>query len=236
MKKLVDIIQDLNLYEQQRVYDFIVALKRPCEEWITENSEWMNEKFAREFRSRLLTQHAFQDSPLFQDTFESTFIASVIAGGKECRKAPDGERFWDVEVEGKKISLKSTKAKSLSKKKLKISKLTEAAWIQDCRSAATREEYTKALFREYTSTVSSIIQLRYFRNERFYEMVEIPIILLAPILDVPRSYFASDGPSIHIPIGQIPEVLTLKLDRSDAKITLNNIRKECCNLLGTWKL
>ena len=39
MKKLVDVIDKLDSYEQQRVYDFVIALKRPYNEWITNDSE-----------------------------------------------------------------------------------------------------------------------------------------------------------------------------------------------------
>ena len=67
-------------------------------------------------------------------------------------------------------------------------------------------------------------------------MVAIPTVLLAQVADVPRTEFAPDGPSIGIPIGQDPPDFTLKLDRSDAKITLANINKGVCSVLATWQL
>jgi len=45
-----------------------------------------------------------------------------------------------------------------------------------------------------------------------------------------------DGPTINIPIGQDPPDFTLKLDRSDAKITLANINKNLCLVHGSWEL
>ncbi|SDU31907.1 hypothetical protein [Desulfobacula phenolica] len=229
-------IEKLNKFKQQRVFDFIKALNKPLKESTNKDSEYVNSAFSEEFRSRILTQHAFQNSPLFQDSFDSAFMAASKASGKDCKEAPIGERFWDVEVDGLRISLKSTREKNLSSKTLKISKLTEAAWIQDCRSAAIREERTKNLFIEYMDIVGSIIQLRYFKKKQMYELVEIPMELFKPILDVPRSYFNSDGPTINIPVGENPPNLKLRLDRSDAKITIVSILKERCIVHGTWQL
>lgn len=134
------------------------------------------------------------------------------------------------------ISLKSTAAANLRVGSLHISKLCEAAWIQDARSATHREENTKRLFAEYTAAVHAIIQLRLFKKEAFYEMVGMPTSVLAQVADVPRVKFRPEGPSIGIPIGQDPPDFTLKLDRSDAKVTLANIDKRVCTVVGTWLL
>ena len=139
-------------------------------------------------------------------------------------------------MDGLRISLKSTAAANLRIGSLHISKLCEAAWIQDARSASHRESKTKWLFDEYTTAVDAIIQLRLFKRRAFYEMVSIPTSVLTQVADVPRVQFAPEGPSIGIPIGQSPPDFTLKLDRSDAKITLANIDKRVCPLLGTWQL
>ena len=163
-------------------------------------------------------------------------MRAARAAGHAVTQAPDGQRFWDVEIDGRKISLKSTAQKGLKVKTLHISKLCEAAWIQDMRGAAQREGATKNLFAEYTTAVDSIIQLRLFKAKAFYELVKIPSTLLAQVASVPRAEFAPDGPSIGIPVGQDPPDFTLKLDRSDAKVTLANINKEVCSVLGTWQL
>ena len=119
---------------------------------------------------------------------------------------------------------------------LHISKLTEAAWIQDCRTATKRREHTHRLFQEYCGEVDAIVQLRYFLTLRLYELVEIPVSLLSQILEVSRTHFSADGPTINIPIGKDPPDFTLKLDRSDAKITIANINKDLCLVHGTWQL
>jgi hypothetical protein len=47
---------------------------------------------------------------------------------------------------------------------------------------------------------------------------------------------STDGPSIQIPVGQDPPDFTLKLDRSDSKITLANILKQNCVVHASWKI
>jgi hypothetical protein len=192
--------------------------------------------FAKEFRATLLIHHYFLKAPLATNSFEAAFIRAGRAAGLDVMPAPDGQRFWDVEVEGQKISLKSTAAANLRVGTLHISKLCEAAWIQDMRRADQREQETKRLFAEYTDAVDSIIQLRLFKKKAFYELVEIPTSLLAQVADVPRAEFAPDGPTIGIPVGKSRPDFTLKLDRSDAKVTLANINKCVCPVLAAWQL
>ena len=203
---------------------------------LTARSPLVSDRFEKEFRTTLLIHHYFLRAPLATNSFEAAFIRAARAAKLDILQAPDGQRFWDVEIAGRKISLKSTAASSLRVRTLHISKLCEAAWIQDARGATQRELATKRLFEEYIETVDIIIQLRLFKKKAFYEMVEIPTVLFAKVGDVPRTEFAPDGPSIGIPIGQDPPDFTLKLDRSDAKITLANISKSVCRVLGTWQL
>lgn len=193
-------------------------------------------QFAQDFRAAIAIHHYYLRATLGTNFFEAAFKKAAISAGHQVRTAPDGGRFWDIELDGRKISLKSTAAASLRAGKLHISKLCEAAWIQDVRGAAARESATKGLFAEYVATVDCIIQLRYFRATHTYEMVQIPSDLLRQVADVPRLEFAPDGPTIGIPVGQEIPDFTLKLDRSDAKITLANINKDVCRVLGVWKL
>lgn len=222
--------------EQRYLDELLAAMRGPCVETFPVSSPILTETFAKEFRATLLIHHYFLKAPLATNSFEAAFVRAALGAGLDVKPAADGNRFWDVEVEGRKISLKSTAQKGLKVKTLHISKLCEAAWIQDMRRADQREQATKQLFADYTDSVDSIIQLRLFRNSAFYEMVEIPTSLLAQVADVPRAEFAPDGPTIGIPVGKNPPDFTLKLDRSDAKVTLANINKEACSVVGTWQL
>lgn len=148
--------------------------------------------------------------------------------------AEKGQRFWDLAVDGTRISLKSSKALSLREDFLHISKLTEAAWIQDCRTASSRRKLTLALMELYCDEVQAIWQLRFFQSAGRYELVEIPAEILRPALEVPISEFRADGPSIAVPYGKKPPDFVLKLDRSDAKITIASVRKSLCRVHATW--
>jgi hypothetical protein len=233
---MVEFIASVTQAEHRRLTEFIAALRTPCKVQRNSESPINTTEFESEFRSKLLTHHCFMGSPLFQESFDSAFISACSHAGHKVNLAPEGQRFWDVMIDDRRVSLKSTKAKSLRQDTLHISKLTEAAWIQDCRTAAKRREHTFRLFEEYNAEVDAIIQLRYFVSTSKYELVEIPVSLFSQIFAVGKSHFSADGPTINIPIGKEPPDFTLKLDRSDAKITLANINKDLCLVHGIWEL
>ncbi len=233
---MVDFSVSVTPAEERRLREFINALRTPCRAQMDPKSVLNSDEFESEFRSKLLTHHCFMGAPLFQESFDSAFMAACSHAGHRVEQAPAGQRFWDVLIDGRQISLKSSKARSLREGKLHISKLTEAAWIQDCRTATKRREHTHRLFREYCDEVDAIVQLRYFHSLHLYELVEIPVALFFQVLNVSKSHFSADGPTINIPIGKDPPDFTLKLDRSDAKITIANINKELCMVHGTWQL
>ncbi|MGO9531211.1 MAG: hypothetical protein ACLP3B_08510 [Syntrophobacteraceae bacterium] len=233
---MFDFTMSVTEAEERRLREFITALRTDCVARMNSESIFNAESFESEFRSKLLTHHCFMGSPLFQESFDSAFIAACSYAGHQIELAPVGQRFWDVRIGGRRISLKSSKAKSLRSETLHISKLTEAAWIQDCRTAAKRCEETHRLFREYCGEVDVIVQLRYFQLQHLYELVEIPVTLFSQVLNVGKALFSADGPTINIPIGKVPCDFTLKLDRSDAKVTIANINKGLCMVHGTWQL
>ena len=186
--------------EQRHLDDLLSAMRGPCVEELGPTSS-ISQRFADEFRTTLLIHHYFLNAPLATSSFEAAFVRAAEAAGHTVTPAPDGNRFWDVDVDGRRISLKSTAPKVLSLDRLHISKLCEAAWIQDVRSAAAREQETKQLFASYTGTVDSIIQLRLFKRKAMYELVEVPVAMLKQVASVPRAHFSADGPTIGIPIG-----------------------------------
>jgi len=232
-----DLGKSLSDSEDRMLREVLKVLREPVREILLPGSDLVDSRFAEEFRSRILLQHGLQGSPLFQDTFDAAFLKAAQASGRKA-VAQEGEtnRFWDLMLDGEKISLKSSKAQNLQVSMLHISKLSEAAWIQDCRSAKARRDRTLELFDKFLTTVHRIFQLRYFQKKRLYELVEIPMGLIAPILDAPVTAFSAEGSNVGIPVGATEFDLVVVLDRSDAKITLRNIRKERCLVHGTWQL
>ncbi|MGR9109105.1 MAG: hypothetical protein ACU843_19505, partial [Gammaproteobacteria bacterium] len=193
---MIDFSIRVTAAEERRLREFLGALRTKCTVCIHPDSVWNSEEFENEFRSKLLAHHCFMGAPLFQESFDSAFVAACLHAGHQVVPAPEGQRFWDVTVDGRRISLKSSKAKNLRADMLHISKLTEAAWIQDCRTAGKRCERTHRLFREYCREVDAIVQLRYFQSMGLYELVEIPVALFSQVLQVGKEYFLADGPSI----------------------------------------
>ena len=222
--------------EKRRLEEFLEALRTPCKVNLNPASFLAGGQFEAEFRSKLLAHHCFIGSPLFQQSFDSAFVSSCISAGLDVEQAPSGQRFWDLKLQGRRVSLKSTMAKSLRAETLHISKLTEAAWIQDCRSATKRQSLTFELFDAYCNEVDAIVQLRYFKRERTYELVEVPVSLFSQVLKIEKKHFSSDGPTIKIPVGKEPPDFILKLDRSDAKITVTGINKGLCLVHATWRI
>lgn len=209
--------------------------------WLTLNPEWV------EYFSLVISaHHGVTTEPLGLVNFEVAFRNACEAVGWTV--SPPGsatQRFVDLEVDdgtqARRLSLKSTAAKSLSPSRIHISKLTEAAWIQDMRSAATRREKTIALFREYRATVDSIVMLRAFMKKAGqvptrYELVEIPTTIFASLDNEPVASFDSDGPRIACSLDGEPVVAHVALDRSDAKITVASIKITACEVHARWDL
>ncbi len=231
--------QELNLSEVERVHDYIDSLQRHVDVWREQGSWLATKNWTEEFTSRLQAHHAINVAPLTKTTFEDAFAGACDSGGRSVVISDSTtNRFWDIKLDGEGISLKTTAAKNLHRDFVHISKLTEAAWIQDQRGAASRRAKTIELVQEFRSHVSRILMLRVFKTKtgavKEYELVEIPGTLLDPIVDTPRDAFNADGPSIPVPYGSDAPGLIVKLDRSDAKITLSKIRLSSCVVHARW--
>lgn len=210
--------------------------------WITTNPEWV--EF---FGLAISVHHSNTVEPLGLISFEIAFRNaceavgwSVDAPGSATRRFVDVTVQVDEEPELK-LSLKSTAAQRLSATTAHISKLTEAAWIQDVRSARTRRLKTLELFRQYREAVDGIVMLRAFRTARNvvptkYQLLEIPTAIFASLEDAPQSAFAADGPTVNCTYGQDPDAARVSLDRSDAKITVKRIKLSACTIHAEWHM
>ncbi|WP_143012997.1 hypothetical protein [Actinopolyspora mzabensis] len=236
---LHDKIDALNTSQVYRVSQYVDALTRSLFEGINPESSLVTTSWLEEFRSRIQAHHAVNIAPLTRTTFEDAFAAACEAAGSDTLKSESAtNRFWDIAVDHSYYSLKTTAAKNISHYYLHISKLTEAAWIQDQRTASGRRDKTLELFHEFRYQVKSIFMLRGFKNDDLtvsrYELVEIPGTLFDPIFQVPVTEFNADGPKIKLPYGSITPDLEIRIDRSDAKVTIGQIQRESCIVHGTW--
>ena len=217
-------------------------LPAPRGTWITNTPDWIEY-----FGLMISAHHGVTVEALGLSSFESAFRGTCEA--VDWTLDPPGsatQRFVDLTVEAsdgqaRKLSLKSTAAQGLSKTSAHISKLTEAAWIQDVRSARTRREHTLELFEEYRAAVDAIVMLRAFRVNRTtmphrYQLIEIPTAIFKSLADAPLSAFDADGPTIDCAYGGNPAAAKVSLDRSDAKITVKQIQISVCDIHAEWKL
>ena len=152
-------------------------------------------------------------------------------------------RFVDLTVQTgsepeRRLSLKSTAAAKLSETSAHISKLTEAAWIQDERTATGRRNQMRDLFREYQAAVSAIIMLRAFRTESAmpdrYQLLEIPASIFDTVQTASLSLYRTDAPAIECQTGgELAAIVAA--DRSDAKITIRRIQLSACTIHAEWR-
>ena len=210
--------------------------------WLARSPDWIEY-----FGLTISVHHGTTAEPLGLVGFEVAFRNACEAVGWTVDEPGSAtQRFVDMTVQindGKerRLSLKSTAAQRLSATTAHISKLTEAAWIQDVRSAKTRRDHTLELFRQYREAVDSIIMLRAFRSDRTslptkYQLLEIPTDIFTSLEDVPLEAFAADGPTIDCTYQGEPAAARVSLDRSDAKITVKQIKLSACTLHAEWHL
>ncbi len=209
--------------------------------WISGTPDWVEY-----FGLALSVHHGTTVDALGLNGFETAFGNACESVNWKTEWAESmTHRFSDLTVtdnedKRRRLSLKSTAAQRLSPRTIHISKLTEAAWIQDIRSARERRTRTLALFQEYMDAVDSIMILRAFRQlnkipER-YQLVEIPTVIFESLRDTTLSQFNSDGPRVDCSFGGHPSAARVSLDRSDAKITVSGIMLDVCSVHAEWEL
>ena len=216
------------------------ATVNPHTTWIPENEDWIEY-----FSLALSIHHGTTTEPLGLTGFEIVFCNACDSVGWKYEKPESAtHRFVDLVIQRpreqqRRLSLKSTAARRLSRATAHISKLTEAAWIQDMRNARERRRRTQDLFRDYMDAVDSIIMLRAFRKPNEvparYQLLEIPTAIFGSIREAPLESFAADGPTVNYFQGH-EVVARVSLDRSDAKVTVKQIALAASIIHAEWDL
>lgn len=214
----------------------------PGRSWLNVEPEWVEY-----FGLVVSSHHGTTTEPLKTEGFEVGFRNACEAVDWQLSPPSSAtQRFVDLKVTAgdgqvRQLSLKTTAAQRLSETTMHISKLTEAAWIQDMRSAAQRRSRTLDLFRQYRAAVDAIVILRAFRVQDQalpirYQLVEVPSEVFASIEQAPLAAFAADGPTIDCPYRGHPRAARVSLDRSDAKVTVKQIQLSVCTIHAEWEL
>lgn len=225
------------------VADFVDAVLAPIASeslpstWLTSTAAWTDG-----FLARLRGHYGLSIEPLSTTQFEAAFNAACVTAGWKVEPATSAtQRFYDTIVtadgsQPRTLSLKASSARDMRAAKVHISKLTEAAWIQDARRLIDRRDRIVELFAEYQQTTSSIVMLRGFRGrdgfEVLYELLEIPTTIFSPVAGLTVQQ-AQPG-TIKVPGGAVVSDFSIRIDRSDSKITLTGIRLDLCVIHGRW--
>ena len=207
--------------------------------WLTGEPDWIEY-----FGLALSVHHGATTEPLGPSSFETVFRnACEHLNWSGDPPGSRTQRFVDMVVRPKsgnrrRLSLKSTAAKNLTKTALHISKLTEAAWIQDVRTARDRRDRTLELFRQYQRAVTQIVMLRAFREDigkipHKYQLVEVPISIFNSIQQTPLKVFERDAPVIECTVGDRVAAV-VAIDRSDAKIRVRRVQLSACTVHAEW--
>ena len=69
-----------------------------------------------------------------------------------------------------------------------------------------------------------------------YQLFEIPTAIFASLEDAPLSAFAADGPTVDCSYRDESVAAKVSLDRSDAKITIRQIKLSVCTLHAEWHM
>lgn len=235
---LIPLLEVLDDASVSQLVQIAGALANAIEATVNPDAGLMVPEFQAEFEARLKVHHATHSKQLDRISMEDAFkAASRRAGRRVGRSAGATAPFIDLVVDGEGVALKSTAAKDVRAGHLHISKLCEAAWIQDVRGAQPREKHCKDQIRKFLAQAHRIFQLRVLPDRAYwrYQLVEVPVALFQPILDLDRGLFAPDGP--RIPVSDSSGAcLTLVLDRSDAKITIARIPISRCIVHAEWTL
>ena len=208
--------------------------------WLTSVGPWIEY-----FGLALSVHHSATTEPLGLTAFEAVFRkACEHVGWTVDPPGSPTRRFVDLAVRAgsgpeRRLSLKSTAAKDLREDTAHISKLTEGAWIQDQRTATGRRNQMRELFRQYQAAVSAIIMLRAFRDAPDampcrYQLLEIPASIFDAVQQAPLDLFHREDPAIECEsAGELTAVV--KVDRSDAKITVRRIQLSACTVHAEWR-
>lgn len=236
--ELISVVNQLGEPQVHQLLAIAQAMALPVEESINPDSSVVTLAFAGEFRARLQAHHGTHTTPMDRLSFENAFLAASRAAGRATQEAPSRTtRFFDATVDREHTALKFEGAKSMKADRLHISKLSEAAWIQDMRSARKRRDMTMGLLDDFLAAVRRMFVLRFYQFDPapHYELVEIPVDYFALVRQLPLSEFASDAPRLKIADDTGP-IMEFHLDRSDSKITVGKIEKSRCTVHGEWRL
>lgn len=240
---LLEIVKRLHPVQVDLLIEMAHAMSRDVEETFDPSSDIAAADFRVSFRNRLLIHHAANEAKLTKKAFEYAFRAASAADGKAAFiTSSQTNPGADVTVDGVAFSLKTEAAASIREKHITISKLSEGRWIQQCGSLEELAQATITRIPAHLQQYDRILTLRAHNLSAVkvrYELVEIPRSLLLQVQGLAVSDFSprtpQGGSTARVKMGG-QDAFTLRLDGSDGKVTIANLRVNLCTLHGSWAI
>lgn len=194
------------------------------------------------FSTRLAAHHASSSVQLKKENFEHILEQSFLRTGHAAKLSDNMvHRGADLEVDGRRYSLKTEAPKKLNRKAITISKLMEARWIRDLTGPGDVPDQVSEKIVRHLDEYDQIFMLRsYGDDERVrYDLHEIPKSLLAKVEDLTADDFGqltkAGGTSANVLIDGT-KAFRLVLDGSVEKVTISGLKVEHCPLHAWWEL
>jgi hypothetical protein len=238
-----DILHRLTIGQRALLLEIAVFMQAKIERNENAESNLLSKKFTEDFTNRLLIHHATNEDKLKKKSFEFAFkAASLSAGRRAIIVANQTNPGADVIVDNTSYSLKTEASASIRDDELTISKLMEARWIRDCTSNKDFVRGIKDHVLPHFTSYQRIICLRAFdRPDKKveYELLEIPLKLLhlcGKILPKDFTGRTQGGSNSAWVKRSGTRVFKITFDGSVEKVTISNLRKDCCIFHGAWKI
>jgi len=194
------------------------------------------------FSTRLAAHHASSSVQLKKENFEHILEQSFRRTGHAAKLTDNMvHRGADLEVDGRRYSLKTEAAKSLNRQAITISKLMEARWIRDLSGPADVPDQVRDKIVRHLDEYDEIFMLRSYGDDKRvrYDLHEVPKAVLAKAADLNAEDFGqltkAGGTSANVLIDGT-KAFRLVLDGSVEKVTISGLKVEHCPLHAWWEL
>ncbi len=194
------------------------------------------------FSTRLAAHHASSGVALKKENFEHILEQSFKRAGHDAKRTDSMvHRGADLEVEGRRFSLKTEAAKGLNPKSITISKLMEARWIRDLTGPEDAPDQVRKRILSHLQEYDRIFMLRSYGDETKvrYDLREIPKHVLGAVANLETKDFGkitnAGGTSANVNLNG-RKAFKLVLDGSVEKITISGLDVDLCPLHAWWEL
>lgn len=239
--QLVITIPGLSDYRLGLVQNMVQVFSQPWEIRRVPDSDIITESALLDFGDVLRIHHCFSREPFSKDKFEFALEAVLKASGFEAELAPRGSRGYDIEISGRKISLKTEAAKAIRVDMLHISKFMELGggqWGKKKKDLIGLRQQ----FLDNVEGIDRILVLRALQKGEpnyLYELIEIPKTLFEMAsegrLDMRMDSKQFPKPGYCFVENEGELLYSLYFDGGgERKLQIKNLKKDLCKFHASW--